>query len=164
MCGCFLHALYWGPGPQPRRVPWLGIEPVILWFTGLCSIHWATPARANWNCQTLFKAAAPLSISTSSVWDLSMSLPTLVIVSFLSWPPGGSHVSLTAIGTSLMATGAEHLCTCLLAICDLLCRNLFRCQDHSVGKDSFINQRGWENWISTCQRGKLPLLHTIENN
>ena len=36
----------WGPGPQPRHVPWLGIEPVTLWFTGWCSIHWATPARA----------------------------------------------------------------------------------------------------------------------
>ena len=37
---------YWGPGPQPRHVPWLGIERVTLWFTGQCSIHWATPARA----------------------------------------------------------------------------------------------------------------------
>ena len=35
-----------GPGPQPRQVPWLGIEPVTLWFTGWRSIHWATPARA----------------------------------------------------------------------------------------------------------------------
>ena len=37
---------YWGPGPQPRHVPWLGIEPVTLCFTGWHSIHWATPARA----------------------------------------------------------------------------------------------------------------------
>ena len=27
MCGCLLHAPCWGPGPQPRNVPWLGIEP-----------------------------------------------------------------------------------------------------------------------------------------
>ena len=40
------HALNWGPGQQPRHVPWLGIKPVTLWFTGLHSIHWATPARA----------------------------------------------------------------------------------------------------------------------
>ena len=26
-------ASHWGPGLQPRHVPWLGIEPVILWFT-----------------------------------------------------------------------------------------------------------------------------------
>ena len=38
---------HWGPGPQPRHVPWLGIELETLWFTGLCSIHWATPARAE---------------------------------------------------------------------------------------------------------------------
>ena len=31
---------------QPRQVPWLGIEPVTLWFTGLHSIHCTTPARA----------------------------------------------------------------------------------------------------------------------
>ena len=47
MCGCLLHAPYRGPGPQPRRVPSLGIEPVIFWFTGQRSTHWATPARAK---------------------------------------------------------------------------------------------------------------------
>ena len=46
MCGCFWCTPYWGPDPQPRHVPWLGIEPVTLWFTGQTSIHWATPDRA----------------------------------------------------------------------------------------------------------------------
>ena len=32
--------------PQPRHVPWLGIQLVTLWFAGQHSIHWATPARA----------------------------------------------------------------------------------------------------------------------
>ena len=32
MCGCLSPAPHWGPGPQPRPVPWLGIEPVTLWF------------------------------------------------------------------------------------------------------------------------------------
>ena len=41
MCGCLLSIHYWGPGPQPINVPWLGIEPVTLWFTGHHSIHWA---------------------------------------------------------------------------------------------------------------------------
>ena len=44
--GCLLRDSYWGPGPQPRHVPWLGIELVTLWFSGRRSIHWATAARA----------------------------------------------------------------------------------------------------------------------
>ena len=47
MCGCLLHAPYWEPGPQPRHLPWLGIELVTFWLAGQYSIHWATPARAD---------------------------------------------------------------------------------------------------------------------
>ena len=36
---------YWGPGPQPRHGPWLGIELATLCFAAGRSIHWATPAR-----------------------------------------------------------------------------------------------------------------------
>ena len=46
-CVCFLHACYWGPGPQCRCVPWLGIKSATFWFTGQCSTHWATPTRAK---------------------------------------------------------------------------------------------------------------------
>ena len=46
-CGCLSHAPYPGPSPQTRHVPWLGIKPATLWFAGLCSTHWATPARAE---------------------------------------------------------------------------------------------------------------------
>ena len=28
MCGYLSSGPYWGPGPQPRHVPWLGIEPL----------------------------------------------------------------------------------------------------------------------------------------
>ena len=38
---------YRGSGPQPRHVPWLGIELVTLWFSGRHSIQWGTPARAH---------------------------------------------------------------------------------------------------------------------
>ena len=31
---CLSHTPHWGPGLQPRCVPWLGIELVTLWFTG----------------------------------------------------------------------------------------------------------------------------------
>ena len=47
MCGWLQSTLYWGPGPQPRHVPQMGIEPAMLWFAGPCSIRWATPARAE---------------------------------------------------------------------------------------------------------------------
>ena len=49
MCGCLSCPPYWGPGLQPRHVPWLEIEPMILWFTKdpWSSVHWATPARAT---------------------------------------------------------------------------------------------------------------------
>ena len=32
MCGCLSGGAHWGPGPQPRHVPWLGIELATLWF------------------------------------------------------------------------------------------------------------------------------------
>ena len=37
----------WELGPQPRRVPWLGIELVTFCFVGRCPTHWATPVRAR---------------------------------------------------------------------------------------------------------------------
>ena len=45
MCGCLTCAPHWGTGQQPRHVPWLGIKPVTLCFTGWHSVHWATRAR-----------------------------------------------------------------------------------------------------------------------
>ena len=33
MCGCLSCGPHWGPGLQPRHVPWLGIKLVTLWFT-----------------------------------------------------------------------------------------------------------------------------------
>ena len=45
LVSCLLHNPNWGPGPQPRRVPWLGIELVTFLVTGWHLIHWATPAR-----------------------------------------------------------------------------------------------------------------------
>ena len=57
---CLSHAPTWGPGPQPRNVPWLGIELVTLWFLGQHSIHWATPARASfWNKWLIFALGNP---------------------------------------------------------------------------------------------------------
>ena len=46
VCGCLSSTPYRGPGLQPRHMPWLGMEPANLWFTGWHSIHWVPPARA----------------------------------------------------------------------------------------------------------------------
>ena len=47
MCGCLSHALFWGPGLQPRHVPYTGnrtfIDPLI---SRSALNQWATPARA----------------------------------------------------------------------------------------------------------------------
>ena len=48
-CACLLRTSYWGLGPQPRHVPWLGIKPLTLWLAGPNSTHWATPARATFS-------------------------------------------------------------------------------------------------------------------
>ena len=49
MCGCPSRTPSWRSGPQPRHVPRLGIKLVSLWFVVRCSIHRATPARAEIN-------------------------------------------------------------------------------------------------------------------
>ena len=49
MYDCLSCTPYWGLGPQPRHVPWLGIGLATLWLTGQHSIHWATPAKANFS-------------------------------------------------------------------------------------------------------------------
>ena len=59
VCGCLSCTPCWGPGPQSRHVPWLGIEPAILWFTGRHSIYWVIPARAK---SHFFKDKAPCNL------------------------------------------------------------------------------------------------------
>ena len=47
--GCLSHVPKWGPGQQPRHVPWPGIKQVTFRSMGWCSTHWATPIRAQNN-------------------------------------------------------------------------------------------------------------------
>ena len=46
MCGCLSHSPYWGPGPQPRHVPWVGIKLLTLWFVGRHST--TEPQQPGW--------------------------------------------------------------------------------------------------------------------
>ena len=65
------HATFWGSGPQPKHVPWLGIEPATLWFTGWCSIHWATQARATfWYLSYLVLSQLPDVMSVVNIWEI----------------------------------------------------------------------------------------------
>ena len=47
VASCMQHHLDWGPKPQPRHMPWLGIEPATFCFAGWCSTNWATLVRAS---------------------------------------------------------------------------------------------------------------------
>ena len=65
---------HWGPGLQPRHVPWLRIEPVTLLFAHWPSIHWATPARAPycfnpWTLHELFSATKMCSELYRFSWE-----------------------------------------------------------------------------------------------
>ena len=50
MYGCFSCVPNWGPGSQPRHVPWLEIKPTTLWFEGQHSVH---RAHQPGQCQSL---------------------------------------------------------------------------------------------------------------
>ena len=45
LTSCLSHIPNWGPGPRPRHVPQLGIDPATPWLAGHHSIHLVTPAR-----------------------------------------------------------------------------------------------------------------------
>ena len=96
-CGCLLSAPYWGHGPQPRRMPWLGIGPAAtLRFAGLNSIHWATQTRAPWwtfyQCpclqkyQSICRIQELLSIhlcKDQDSWEYPFCLTSFLFFSFL---------------------------------------------------------------------------------
>lgn len=44
---CHLHVSYKGLSPQPKHVPWLGIEPATFPWMGWHLTNWATAAKAN---------------------------------------------------------------------------------------------------------------------
>ena len=44
--GCLFHPSWQGLDPQPRHMPWPGIEPTTLYFSEWCPTYWPTPDRA----------------------------------------------------------------------------------------------------------------------
>ena len=106
---------YWGPGPHPRHVPWPGIEPATLWFSGLHSMHWATPARAQkiflrgtWTPEAtipIWTTTTYLTIQyycTGKIWMLKKSRDFLLLhCAFLPWSSNPRLCSLLSLVTRL---------------------------------------------------------------
>ena len=67
--GCLLYAPNWGPGQQPRHVPWLRIEPATFQFAGQCPIHWATPGWEDFKlfCSVLFNKKWPSNCNNNNI-------------------------------------------------------------------------------------------------
>ena len=84
MCGCLSHTPNWAPGLQPRHVPWLGIKPATLWFTGQRPIHWATPAGAIKYFSSLLMATQNSHIIYSVNHTLVAGYFMLFIVTYLT--------------------------------------------------------------------------------
>ena len=67
--GCPSHTLNWIPGPQPRHVLGLGIEPATFQLTGRHSVHWATPARAiSWNSLMAGNVGIVITVVCAFIW------------------------------------------------------------------------------------------------
>ena len=92
MCDCLLYVPNWVPGLQLRHVTWLGIQLVILWFTGWCSIHWTTPARAGEVLHATSILAKLLSFAIIKGMGLQISMNISILSSFLT---GGFYHLLT---------------------------------------------------------------------
>ena len=105
MCDCLSFAPYWGPGPQPRHVPWLGIEPVTLWFPGQHSIYWATPARAK--CLTVFSLYLDLwfILSFYILCEISQCIPVHFGIWLFNW-------SSTFVEKTVFSFTAQFLLLC----------------------------------------------------
>ena len=107
MCGCLSQAPYWGPGPQPRHVLWLGIELVTLCFTGWYSIHWATPAReqlyiSKWRFEHSLPEHKAQSIRIICMCSLILSLK-------YEHPQGRDYIQITFFFLSLVTERSEGL-------------------------------------------------------
>ena len=127
--GCLSHTPNQGYSPQLKRVPWLGIELMMLWLTAQSSFHWATPARAAcWLLAEPWTPQAPGSAGPVLLELLSLPLipPDLLcltppphcpgLTSFLqsltlSLPPKPSHLRpLMAVPKFLLdVRGTNHV-------------------------------------------------------
>ena len=128
MCCCLSHTPNQGPVLQPRHVPWLGIKPATLWFTGWHSVHWATPVRDSPHFfELFFLHSVPIEclfvpfIPNHWFESRPVSFPSLLvpyifsfillsiafISSFILWPY--SIISVSILITSVFNSASDRL-------------------------------------------------------
>ena len=61
-----------GPSLQPRHVPPPEIELATFWFTGWCSVHCTTPARAILECFSVYFLQIR-TLTSITTWQTSRS-------------------------------------------------------------------------------------------
>ena len=94
MCGCLSVAPHWGPGLQPRHVPWLGIEPTTLYFAARAqSTQLYQPGQnfiftlnKSYQHYTYYYGSYCL-LCTNSVPAFPLTLPNKLIICIIIWFP-----------------------------------------------------------------------------
>ena len=86
--------MQWGPGLQPRHVPWLGIEPATLWFAGQSLIRWATP---TWAVVLLFMSRKDRGSILISVLRFVIPSPSSLCFTVSQWVSQLAHIYMLGI-------------------------------------------------------------------
>ena len=165
MCGCHLHARYWGPGLQPMHACRLRIKLETLWFAGQ---HAITPARV-WLFFFFFdqrmvvrfihvvvisyKSFTFIAIYYSTV-SLSHNLCIYSAIdrwlgNFYFWAIKNSAVERHIQQWNRVKSPRINSLIYGQMIFDKSAKTI------QWRKDSLFNKWCWENWISTLKRMEL---------
>ena len=120
MCGCLFHALHWGRSPQPKHVPWLGIELVILWFKGPHSLSYtsqALPSLKREGAPTLCGTHTAALSQCPALHALHFSKRQKVFLTGLSLlvPPTVLGASITLLDSPSWHCSYGHAACCVCA-------------------------------------------------
>ena len=163
MCGCLSCALYWGPSPQPRHVPWLGIEPATP-KSSQSSTQSTEPHQPGWKRILQLFRFRPFqlhSIQTQQwptiLWSFSdphaFSSSHMIIFNSLFYR-NSIHFSISACNFSscfernlkLSETNWQTYNLNCLCVCQVLCCS--RCKGISMAHSPFPPHAPWSCLIS----------------
>ena len=86
MCGCLSHAPYWGPGLQPRCVPWLGTESTEPYRSGQKGPKLVTgPHPRLWALRRVSGCPAPSPERFRAVLSIWLSSAAIVHLHCPAW-------------------------------------------------------------------------------